>query len=134
MKETLKGILCADYPDLALKKSGLTKTDIKPLADQGDLDAMLVLLFGLSCNAVGEIWNEDFEDEDTHEIISIRFAFIHILFDCIPVQELLAAVLDPFALELRRTMCEGELNLLHLLPTPLYRPPPDLWLYRDYPR
>lgn len=45
MKETLKGILCADYPDLALKKSGLTKTDIKPLADQGDLDAMLVLLF-----------------------------------------------------------------------------------------
>ena len=72
MKETLKGILCADYPDLALKKSGLTKTDIKPLADQGDLDAMLVLLFGLSCNAVGEIWNEDFEDEDTHEIISIE--------------------------------------------------------------
>lgn len=72
IKETLKGILCADYPDLALKKSGLTKTDIKPLADQGDLDAMLVLLFGLSCNAVGEIWNEDFEDEDTHEIISIE--------------------------------------------------------------
>ena len=59
-----------------------------------------------------------------------RVASIQILFDCIPVQELLAAVLDPFALELRRTMCEGELNLQ----TPLYRPPPDLWLYRDYPR
>ena len=50
IKETLKEILSADFPDLALKKSGLTKTDIKPFADQGDLDAMLILLFGLSCN------------------------------------------------------------------------------------
>ena len=72
IKETLKEILSADFPDLALKKSGLTKADIKPLADQGDLDAMLILLFGLSCNAVGKIWNEDFEDEDTHEITSIE--------------------------------------------------------------
>jgi len=72
IKETLKEILSADLPDLALKKSGLTKADIKPLADQGDLDAMLVLLFGLSVNAVGKIWNEDFEDEDTHEITSIE--------------------------------------------------------------
>ena len=72
IKETLKEILSADSPDLALKKSGLAKTDIKPLADQGDLDAMLVLLLGLSGNAVGKIWNEDFEDEDTHETISIE--------------------------------------------------------------
>ena len=70
--KTLKEILNADLPDLALKKSGLTKADIKPLADQGDLDAMLVLLFGLSRNAVGKIWTEDFEDEDTHEITSIE--------------------------------------------------------------
>ena len=70
--KTLKEILNADLPDLALKKSGLTKADIKPLADQGDLDAMLVLLFGLSVNAIGKIWNEDFEDEDTHEITSIE--------------------------------------------------------------
>lgn len=72
VKDTLKGILSADFPDLALKKSGLTKTDIKPFADQGDLDAMLVLLIGLSCNAVGEIWTEDFEDEDTHKITPIE--------------------------------------------------------------
>ena len=72
IKETLKEILSADFPDLALKKSGLTKTDITPFADQGDLDAMLVLLLGLSCNAIGKIWNEDFEDEDTHEISSIE--------------------------------------------------------------
>lgn len=72
IKETLKDILCADYPDLALKQSGLTKAEIKSLAGQGDLDAMLVLLFGLSCNAVSEIWTEDFEDEDTHEITSIE--------------------------------------------------------------
>ena len=72
IKETLKEILRADVPDLVLKKSGLTKADIKPLADQGDLDAMLVLLFGLSGHAVGEIWTEDFEDEDTHEIIPIE--------------------------------------------------------------
>ena len=70
--KTLQEILSADLPDLALKKSGLTKADIKPLADQGDLDAMLILLFGLSCNAVGKIWNEDFEDEDTHTITSIE--------------------------------------------------------------
>ena len=71
IKETLKGILCADLPNLALKKSGLTKADIKPLADQGDLDAMLVLLFGLCCNNL-MIWDEDFEDEDTHEITSVE--------------------------------------------------------------
>ena len=72
IEETLKEILSADFPDLALKKSGLIKADIKPLADQGNLDAMLVLLYGLSSNAVGKIWNEDFEDEDTHETISIE--------------------------------------------------------------
>ena len=70
--DTLKEILGADSPNLALKKSGLTKADIKPLADQGDLDAQLVLLLGLSCNAVGKIWTEEFEDEDTHEIILIE--------------------------------------------------------------
>ena len=72
MTEILKEILGANFPDLALKKSGLTKVDIKPLADQGDLDARLVLLFGLSCNAVGKIWTEDFEDDDTHEITPIE--------------------------------------------------------------
>ena len=71
IKETLKEILSADFPDLALKKSGLTKADIKPLSDQGDLDAMLVLLFGLCCNNL-MIWDEDFEDEDTHEITSVE--------------------------------------------------------------
>lgn len=70
--DTLKEILSADSPNLALKKSGLTKADIKPLADQGDLGAQLVLLLGLSCNAVGKIWTEEFEDEDTHEIILIE--------------------------------------------------------------
>ena len=70
--DTLKEILGADFPNLALKKSGLTKADIKPLADQGDLDAQLVLLLGLSCNAIGKIWTEEFEDEDTHEIILIE--------------------------------------------------------------
>lgn len=71
IEETLKEIFSADFPDLALKKSGLSKTDVKPLADQGNLDAMLVLLFGLSCDTV-KIWIEDFEDEDTHEIIPIE--------------------------------------------------------------
>ena len=72
ISETLKEILSADFPDVALKKSGLSKTDIKPLADQGNPDAQLVLLLGLSCNAVGRIWTEDFEDEDTHKMIPIE--------------------------------------------------------------
>ena len=70
--DTLKEILSADFPDLVLKKSGLTKADIKPLADQGNNDAQLVLLLGLSCNAVGKIWTEDFEDEDTHQRIPVE--------------------------------------------------------------
>ena len=70
--EILKEIIFADFPELALKKSGLTKTDIKSLADQGNLDAQLVLLHGLSCNSVGKIWTEDFEDEDTHEITPVE--------------------------------------------------------------
>jgi len=46
--DTLKEILSADFPELVLKKSALTKADIKPLADGGDLEARLVLLYGLT--------------------------------------------------------------------------------------
>ena len=77
IKDRIKAILDAGFEArVSLKKSGLTKADIKPLADQGDLDAQLVLLLGLSCNDL-KTWTEEFEDEDTHEIILIeRFSYL----------------------------------------------------------
>ena len=70
--DTLKEILSADFPELVLKKSALTKADIKPLADGGDLEARLVLLYGLTHPAVDRIWTEDFEDDETHEMVPVE--------------------------------------------------------------
>lgn len=62
--------------DLELKKSGLTKEEIKPLADEGKLDARLVLLLGLTTPAVNKIWKEDFEDEEPHKVVKIdRYSY-----------------------------------------------------------
>ena len=48
MSDTLKEIISLGLDAaIGLKDSGLTKADIKPLADKGDLDAQLVLLLGM---------------------------------------------------------------------------------------
>ena len=68
----IKEILAAGFDaDVALLKSGLTKEDVKALADTGDLEAQIVLLLGeVSHNT--EFYTEPFEDEDTHEVIQIE--------------------------------------------------------------
>lgn len=74
IKDTLGEIVQAgdSFDSLyVLKKSGLKKSDVKPLADQGDLNAQLVLLLGLTSWDI-KTWMEDFEDEETHEVIPIE--------------------------------------------------------------
>ena len=62
IKDKLKEILAAGLnADVALQKSGLTKEDVKPLADAGNLDAAIVLLLGETSRKIGEIWVEDFD-------------------------------------------------------------------------
>ena len=68
IKDSLEEVIKEIDANVALKQSGLTKEEIKPLADQGDLDAQLVLLVGLVSPDM-EFFTEEFEDEDTHEMI-----------------------------------------------------------------
>ena len=67
-KDTLKEIIKEIDACVALKQSGLSKEEVKTLADQGDLDAQLVLLVGLVSPDM-EFYTEEFEDEDTHEVV-----------------------------------------------------------------
>lgn len=72
LKETLKSIILGGVDaDLRLKESGLSKADIKPLADEGVLDAQLVLLLGLVSEDF-EIFTEEFEDENTHNMVPVE--------------------------------------------------------------
>ena len=72
MKNTLKEIINFE-PEAAmrLKKSGITKADIKPLADAGDLDAQLALLFGMVARDY-RTWTENFVDEDTQKMAPVE--------------------------------------------------------------
>lgn len=73
IEDKLKEILAAGLKaDVALQKSGLTKEDIKPLADAGNLDAAIVLLLGDTSRKIGDTWVEDFEDEDTHQVVQVE--------------------------------------------------------------
>ena len=61
---------------LLLKKTRIKKDNLKPLADAGDVNAQIVLLLGLTANAVDEIWTEEFEDENTHKMVPMeRYSF-----------------------------------------------------------
>ena len=96
IEDKLKEILAAGcYADTAIQKSGLTKEDIKPLADAGNLDAQIVLLVGMTCRQT-ETWMEDFEDEETHEVIKIERhrPLDTYLFDSVPgeIEELASKV------------------------------------------
>ena len=55
----------------ALKRSGLKKEDLADAMNNGDRIAATLLLFGLICNK-RKYWVEDFEDEDTGDIIPIE--------------------------------------------------------------
>ena len=73
IEDKLKEILAAGFAaDAALQKSGLTKEDVKPLADAGNLDAAIVLLLGETSRKIGDTWTEDFEDEDTHQVVQVE--------------------------------------------------------------
>jgi hypothetical protein len=72
IKDTLKEIINSG-PEAAmrLKKCGLTKAEIKPLANAGDLDAQLVLLLGLVAHDYrSQI--EEFIDEDTLKMTPVE--------------------------------------------------------------
>lgn len=73
IEDKLREILAAGIEaDSALQKSGLTKEDVKLLADAGNLDAAIVLLLGETSHRIGDTWVEDFEDEDTHQIVQVE--------------------------------------------------------------
>lgn len=72
IEDKLKEILSAGLEaDIALQKSGLTKEAVKSLADAGNLDAAIVLLLGETSRKI-DTWVEDFEDEDTHEVVQLE--------------------------------------------------------------
>lgn len=73
IEDKLKEILAAGHEaHVALQKSGLTKDDVKSLADAGDLDAAIVLLLGETTHKNGDTWVEDLEDEDTHQVVQVE--------------------------------------------------------------
>lgn len=64
IKDTLKDIIKKELDAIvALKESSLNKAEVKALADQGDLDAQLVLLLGLVAHDY-RTWTEEYADED----------------------------------------------------------------------
>ena len=73
IEDKLKEILAAGLnADVVLQKSGLTKEDVKPLADAGNLDAAIILLLGETSFTIRDTWVEDFEDEDTHKVVQVE--------------------------------------------------------------
>ena len=73
IEDKLKEILAAGLEaDVVLQKSSLTKEDVKPLADAGNLDAAIILLLGEISHKLEKVWTEDFEDEDTHEYVPVE--------------------------------------------------------------
>ena len=73
IQDTIKDILHANggfdaAPDLS--RCGLTKQELRSLADEGNIEAAILLLIGLKSPSY-KFWEEDFEDEDTHEMVKI---------------------------------------------------------------
>lgn len=67
----IKHVIAGDWK-LELHKSGLTKEDLLPLADAGETDAQILLLFGMTHNAVSRTWFEDFVDEETGIVTKVE--------------------------------------------------------------
>ena len=118
----IKEILAAGFDaDVALLKSGLTKEDIKSLADAGDTDANIVLLIGEACHKA-EFWLEDFEDEETHEVVRIerRQPLDDYLFEFEPGERDALALkvaemtpsMDTSRLQCLRSLLSGELPVM----------------------
>ena len=55
----------------AFEKQEITRADLEPLAQAGDLDAALILLVG-EYNYKRRFWTEDYEDENTHEVVQVE--------------------------------------------------------------
>lgn len=73
IQDTIKDILHANGGfDAAssLSRSGLTKQELRSQADEGNIEATILLLIGLTSPSY-KFWEEDFEDEDTHEMVKI---------------------------------------------------------------
>ena len=56
---------------LAFEKQEITRADLEPLAQAGDLGAALILLVG-EYNHKRRFWTEDYEDENTHEVVQVE--------------------------------------------------------------
>ena len=122
IEDKLREILAAGIEaDSTLQKSGLTKEDIKPLADAGDLDAIIVLLIGEVCHKA-EFWLEDFEDEETHEVVKIerRRPLDDYLFEFEPEERdglaskvaVMIPTMDASRLQCLRSLLSGELPVM----------------------
>lgn len=73
IQDTIKDILHANGgfdAAPALSRSGLTKKELRSQADEGNIEAAILLLIGLKSPSY-KFWEEDFEDEDTHEMVKI---------------------------------------------------------------
>ena len=73
IQDTIKDILHANGgfdAAPALSRSGLTKQELRSQADEGNIEAAILLLIGLKSPSY-KFWKEDFEDEDTHEMVKI---------------------------------------------------------------
>lgn len=71
IKSKIKHVIAGDW-SLELHKSGLTKEDLLPLADAGEIDAQILLLYGMTHNAVSTTWIEDFADEETQIVTKVE--------------------------------------------------------------
>ena len=73
IQNTIKDILHANGGfDAApgLSRSGLTKYELRSQADAGNIEAAILLLIGLK-SPYHKFWEEEFEDEDTNEMVKI---------------------------------------------------------------
>lgn len=63
-----------NYAEVALFmwKNHVKKGDLKSLADSGNLDAQILLYFGLAGQSIEDYKIEEFEDENTHEMIPVE--------------------------------------------------------------
>lgn len=63
-----------NYAEAALFmwKNHVKKEDLKTLADSGNLDAQILLYFGLTGQSIEEYKIEEFEDENTHEMVPME--------------------------------------------------------------
>ena len=73
IQDTIKDILHANggfEAAPALSRSGLAKQELRSQADEGNIEAAILLLIGLKSPSY-KFWEEGFEDEDTHEMVII---------------------------------------------------------------